>query len=269
MKYMLIQEEFSLCLCCIYFRSIDIPCAIVKGIYKSSSHIVGEDDVEKLLSTWNAVHVDGSWQLVHPYLICTPLKTTSPPADWKVIESSREEPPSRKATVLNSFFFAPNPSNFVKLCLPDDSHWQLLDEKVSYSRFIKFPFLRPAFYDSGLELKSCDKSVVISEGGMYTIKIQCLRDTLNDLKLMYELASLDKDFQTDTDWGKLVLCGRNEDMWNVQVKFPIDGTFKISLFAMLFDWFFWVGESCVISSLAKDTTAKICVVPVKVFEFSQ
>lgn len=225
-------------------RSIDIPCVIIWGIYKSANHNVGQDDVRDERCTWNAVYVDGSWQLIHPFLICTPLSNISPKGDWKMIESSREEPPSRDAAILNSFFFAPKPSDFVKLCLPDESisRWQLLEERVKYKQFINFPFLRPAFYDSKMELKSHRKCVILSEAGTYNIKIQCLEETVNDTRLMYELSSLDPDFGLDPNWGNLVLCGRNEDTWNVQLKFPVDGTFKLSLFAFIYDWYFWIGK---------------------------
>lgn len=231
-------------MCYVLNRSVNIPCIIIHGIYKSACHDVGQDDLRESQCTWNAVHVDGSWQLVHPYLICTPLSNVSPKDDWKLIESSREEPPPRNAAVLNSFFFAPKPQDFVKLCLPEESmsHWQLLQEKVSYTQFIKFPFLRPAFHDSGMQLRSCQNCVVLTEAGMYSIRIQCLLESASDIKLMYELYTLDQDFKADPDWGDLVLCGRNEDVWNVQVKFPVDGTFKVALFANLYDWFFWIGK---------------------------
>jgi len=215
---------------------------IIKGIYRSGNHCVGEDDVGESRCTWNAVHVDGGWQLVHPFLICTPLASRTPADGWKLVESTRQEPPPSNAAVLNNFFFAPKPSEFILFCYPDDSKWQLLEKKVSYQTFVNFPFLRSAFYESGMRLKSESKSTLHSSGGKCLIKIQCPQDTVNQTNMMYELYSSDPEFSCDPELGNIVMCGRNEDTWNVQIQFPEKGEYKLSLFAMLENsWFFWIG----------------------------
>lgn len=60
--------------------------------------------------------------------------------------------------------------------------------------------------------------------------------------MMYELYSSDPEFSCDPELGNIVMCGRNEDTWNVQIQFPEKGEYKLSLFAMLENsWFFWIG----------------------------
>ncbi|XP_045216355.2 hillarin-like [Mercenaria mercenaria] len=225
-------------------RAIEIPCVIVKGVYKSHCHLVGEDDVVDSKCTWNAVHVDGNWQLVHPYLMCTPLATQTCKDNWTLVETSVEAQGPKSGAVLNTFFFAPKPSDFIYFCLPDESmsYWQLTETNSRYTHFLKAPFLRPAFFSSRMQLKSEHKSVLLSEAGKCNIKIQCHQENVNDISIMYELYSNDTEFERQEEWGDLVLCGRNEDTWNIQIKFPVDGTFKISLFAKLEDWFFWIGD---------------------------
>ncbi|XP_052212948.1 uncharacterized protein LOC127831903 isoform X2 [Dreissena polymorpha] len=224
-------------------RSVNIPCVIVKGIYRSSNHRVGEDDVTESRCTWCAVYMDGAWQLVHPYLMCTPLSTKSPSDDWKLIESTKSEVPPTKGTILNNFFFVPKPSDFILFCFPDEKKWQLLEDAIPYQKFIKSPFLRSAFYESGMQLKTTASSILKSEGGKCTIKIQCTQENANKTVLMYDLFSLDLELKWGPDEGRVVLCGRNEDTWNVQVKFPVEGTYKLSLFALIDDsWFFWIGD---------------------------
>ncbi|XP_060594103.1 hillarin-like [Ruditapes philippinarum] len=225
-------------------RAIDIPCVIIKGIYKSHCHQVGEDDVSNSKCTWNAVHVDGNWQLVHPYLMCTPLSTQTCKDNWTQIETSVVQQDQKPGVVLNTFFFAPKPSDFLYFCLPDDSmsNWQLTETKTHYKTFLKSPFLRPAFFSSKMQLVSEHKSVLLSEGGRCNIKMQCQQENVNDLELMYELYSNDPEFEKKEEWGDLVVCGRNEDTWNIQIKFPVAGTFKVALFAKLEDWFFWIGD---------------------------
>lgn len=227
----------------VYCRSIGIPCVIIKGIYKSHYHHVGDDDVKGSRCTWNAVHVDGSWQLVHPYLICTPLATKTRTDNWTLAETSVDAPDQKPGSVLNTFFFAPIPSDFIYFCLPDDSAylWQLLETNSGYTKFIEAPFLRPAFFSSRMKLKSEQKCLLLSQAGKCNIKIQCLQN-VSDIVIMYELYALDTGFERDEGWRDLVLCGRNEDTWNIQIKFPVDGTFKLALFAKLNDWFFWIGK---------------------------
>ena len=230
---------------CINLRSIDIPCVIIKGIYKSHCHIVGEDDISNSKCTWNAVYVDGSWQLVHPYLMCTPLSTKTCTENWTQIETSVVQQDHKPGVVLNTFFFAPKPSDFLHFCLPDESmyNWQLTETKIKYITFLKWPFLRPAFFSSKMQLISEHKAVLISENGRCNIRMQCQQENVSDLQLMYELYSSDPDFEKNEEWGDLVVCGRNEDTWNIQIKFPVGGTFKIAVFANLEDWFFWIGET--------------------------
>lgn len=49
---------------CYFVREAKLKCAIISGISKGSHYEVGSKDVETLKNTWNAVYVEGSWQLV-------------------------------------------------------------------------------------------------------------------------------------------------------------------------------------------------------------
>lgn len=223
-------------------RAINIPCIIIKGLYKSSGHQVGEDDVKNSRSTWNAVYVDNNWQIVHPYLICTPLETKTPRGELKLLQSSSDENQQNPGFILNTFFFAPKPSDFIFCCIPDEiqSYWQLMDVRMRYPQFLNLPFLRPAFFSNNMILKSDSNSVLTAKNGMCMLKIKCDEENINNISMMYELYTYDQDLQEDPDWGELVFYGRNEDTYYVQVKFPVAGTFKISLYGRMCDWFFWL-----------------------------
>lgn len=51
---------------------MNIPCVIIKGIYKSSHFHPSRIDPADFQCTWNAVCLDGDWGFIHPFLICTP-----------------------------------------------------------------------------------------------------------------------------------------------------------------------------------------------------
>ena len=226
------------------FRSIEIPCVIVKGIYKTPFHIVGTDDLAEFKCTWNSVYMDGGWHIIHPYLICTPLSTKTQNQNWTLVETSKVNDSPRPGAVLNTFFFAPNPGEFVHCCRPEDSNssWQLLDEPWSYEQFIKAPFVRPAYFTCSMSLISKANCVLLAHDGKCNIRVKCDSERVGDLNIMYELYSLDSDFKLGEDFGKIVMCGRNEETWNVQIKFPVAGTFKLALYGQIFDWFFWLGK---------------------------
>ncbi|KAL4227722.1 hypothetical protein ACF0H5_013157 [Mactra antiquata] len=233
-------------------RAINIPCVIIKGLYKSHCHQVGEDDVKESKCTWNAVHVDGSWQIVHPFLICTQLSISTVQDGWKQVESTVETADQRMGSILNTFFFAPDPNEFLYFCIPDDSYclWQLVEQKQRYATFLQTPFLRPAFFSTKLQLKNVTKGTMISDDGRCHIEIRCTNENINDMVFMYELYSNDPDFpELGEDYGDTVLCGRHEDTYHVLIKFPVEGTFKLSLYAKLNDWFFWVGDFKIICNV--------------------
>ncbi|VDH98768.1 Hypothetical predicted protein [Mytilus galloprovincialis] len=53
-------------------RQVNIPCVIVRGIYKSSHFAPSRIDPVDFQCTWCTVCLDGDWGFVHPFLICTP-----------------------------------------------------------------------------------------------------------------------------------------------------------------------------------------------------
>ena len=93
---------------------MDIPCVIITGY----CHKVGMDDVSDDKCTWNAVYVDGNWQLMHPFFICTPASQQTPTEGWTLVETSLEERPQNKENraTFKGFFFAPRPWDFIHVC---------------------------------------------------------------------------------------------------------------------------------------------------------
>ena len=229
-----------------FSRAVDIPCVIITGYCKTAFHKVGMDDVSDDKCTWNAVHVDGNWQLMHPFFICTPASQQTPTEGWTLVETSVEERPQNKENhaTFNGFFFAPRPWDFIHVCYPEASmhNWQLLEKTLSFSKFIQLPFLRSVFYGRHFTLLSEDKCELKTENGSCTIRVRGHEQNLKDTVIKYELYSSDEDFKTEEEWGDLVFCGRTEDTWNIQVRCYAVGVYKLALYGLSDGWFYWLAD---------------------------
>ena len=221
---------------------------IIKGYCKTASHVIGMDGVRENKCTWNAIHVDGQWQLVHPFLICTPLSQQPPTEGWTLVESSIEERPQNTDTyaTFNGFFFAPKPCDFIHICIPEENmhNWQLLEKPIAYSRFLELPFLRSVFYARRFTLVEEDtcKGELKTQNGFISIRIRGVEPNLKDSEIKYDLyrSNEDNDTQKDEECGNFVFCGRTEDTWTIQIRCYTVGVFKLSLYGLSSEWFYWL-----------------------------
>ena len=241
---------------CLFIRAVNIPCVIIKGYCKTSLHMIGMDDVRDNRCTWNAVHVDGHWQLMHPFFISTPASHQTPTEGWTLIESSVDERPENKENyaTFNGFFFAPKPWDFIHVCYPEDymHNWQLLEKRITYNEFINLPFLRSVFYGRHFSLLSDSKCSVKTEEGQYTVRIRGHDLNLKDTVMKYDLYSSDEDFTMKEEWGDSVFCGRTEDTWNIQVRCYTVGVYKLALYGLSEEWFYWLCDFKIICDHAME-----------------
>lgn len=68
-------------------RAAGVPCVVVRGVGKSGTYDVGQQDLSTLHSTWNAVYVDGCWRLVHPFWAFVGLRGFNK-GGWTKLEES-------------------------------------------------------------------------------------------------------------------------------------------------------------------------------------
>jgi hypothetical protein len=80
---------------------------------------------------WNAVKVEGNWQLVDP--------------TWDDSDRSND---------YQADYFMPPPSAMISSHFPDLSSWQLLDKPISHRQFERSPILSPQFFAEQLVLIS-------------------------------------------------------------------------------------------------------------------
>lgn len=68
-------------------RAAGLPCVVVRGVAKAAGYEVGQQGMVGLHSLWNAVWVDGTWRLVHPYWAAVELKGFQP-GGWTKVEEN-------------------------------------------------------------------------------------------------------------------------------------------------------------------------------------
>jgi transglutaminase/protease-like cytokinesis protein 3 len=102
---------------------------------------------------WNAVKVDGRWQLVD----CT----------WGagVVEGHAY------VRRFNPFYFLTPPLAFSWLHFPLDPRWQLRDPPLSLAEFEKLPLVRDPFFEYGLELVSHPSAIIRTSTHRTTVRI--------------------------------------------------------------------------------------------------
>ena len=111
-----------------------------------------DDNIDGNSHAWNAIEIDGMWQLVD---------TT-----WDSPHAKRDQ---RMARYSTDYLFTP-PTVFALDHFPDNPEWQLLDAPLSRGDFIRQPMLTARFFSQNLSLVSPRRSQVTVDNQL-TIQI--------------------------------------------------------------------------------------------------
>ena len=115
----------------------------VTGYSKGYSYAVGDTYDGTTNHAWNAVMIDNQWHL---------LDTT-----WGAGYLGENKKFVRE---FQEYYFLTPPEVFIYDHLPSDTRWQLLEQPVSSEDYAGFVRLRPAFFQTGLEIKSHRQSII-------------------------------------------------------------------------------------------------------------
>lgn len=183
------------------------------------SHLrLGTSKYDWTLHAWNAVKVDGSWQLVDP--------------TW---DDNRENDYSADYLMIS-------PQAMIASHLPDLPNWQLLAQVVSSRNFEKAPILRPQFFAQNLNLiapqdyeTDVDSSALIKiqKPSNFQQKITAVATPIaKDSFLAIDLFKQDE--KKSTSVNKFSRCSSvNQDAGEVEIScdFPQPGKYKVLLFS--------------------------------------
>jgi len=116
---------------------------IVTGYSKGYSYAVGDTYDGTTNHAWNAVMIDNQWHLLD--------------ATWGAGYLGENKKFVRE---FQEYYFLTPPEVFIYDHLPSDTRWQLLEQPVSSEDYAGFVRLRPAFFQTGLEIKSHPQSII-------------------------------------------------------------------------------------------------------------
>lgn len=111
-------------------EAMDLEAMVIIGYAKGDGYEEGDEfDIWDMNHAWNAVKIDGDWQLLD--------------ATWGAgaINSSQEF-----VEDYDESWYMPDPEHFIFSHLPVDNQWQLLDTPITKSRFEQLPDLKPVFF---------------------------------------------------------------------------------------------------------------------------
>ncbi|XP_069137435.1 hillarin-like [Argopecten irradians] len=225
-------------------RAANIPCVIIKGLAKSASYEVGDQDVDGLRNTWNAVYVAKGWRLVFPLWAMSAVVGKSSGA-WTLVETKghgvrQKEEESAGVTIakINEYYFFTDPSEFIYRCFPDEENWQLQQMPMSKRKYISCPYFRPAFFKHKLQMTSRTSGTIQTREGKCSVAFR--PDSTNSITLSYELFFNHKESEEaipeDVQLDKYVAIMNEKDKAVFDLRFPVKGIYKLTVLDADQEW---------------------------------
>ena len=114
---------------------LQMPCEIIDGYAKGYEFDDGKEAPYESNHAWNAVHIAGHWYLVE--------------STWGAGHLNENQEFIRE---LAPFYFLPHPDQMMYHHLPENDRWQLLQQPLTRSQFLRVPQIRPIFFQLQLQL---------------------------------------------------------------------------------------------------------------------
>jgi len=140
--------------------------------------------------SWNAVLVNGVWQLVDCHWAARRL----------VGQKAQQAIPDNVRYELDEYYFMPAPSQLIYTHFPDEENWQLLERPLTLPEFEDLVPVKPAFFKHGLSLVSHTNAVIHCNSNVkdVSIRIKCPRQKAKSLRFTFNLM---KEDNTDSFQG--------------------------------------------------------------------
>lgn len=186
-------------------QAAGLEAVVVTGYARGANDEIGLPYRDKDKHAWNAVKIDGKWQL----LDCT----------WGAGSSDLEH--RRFEPQFDPFWFLTPPDEMIYTHFPNDLSLQLLDRPVAPEDQILMADVEPHYFECGLQLDS-HKHCLVTAGENLIVTLRAPTDTLVSARLYQGKRELDRGLTfTQRDQGKVA----------VYVLFPAAGEYDLQIFA--------------------------------------
>jgi hypothetical protein len=155
---------------------------------------------------WNAIKLDGQWQLIDSTWGAGYLKN------------------GKYVREFDDHYFLTPPEEFIYDHFPEDQRWQLLDKPLSKKEFENLVYLKSAFFNLGLKL--ANQNNTISSNGRANVTLFAP----NDVYVIAKLKSLNESPTSDKVYGSPMLIRRDKEQYIIELLPPSPGDYILSVF---------------------------------------
>jgi hypothetical protein len=196
-----------------------LQCHTVPGMAKGVDYQPGMHfDGDQGQHSWNAVKVNGTWQLID--------------CNWAARRLVGKETAAETVHYeLDEYYFLPLPQQLIFTHFPKDPIWQLIQNPIDQDEFERLALIKSSFFKFGLQLVS-HKQAVIKANEQVTIEIGC---PLAKAKLMrFTFKLMHEDFGENYKGVELSQYGMqqmNNNICQFTVRLPEKGLYRLVIYA--------------------------------------
>jgi len=189
---------------------------IAKGVdYQPGDHFKGDQGQH----SWNAVKVNGTWQLIDCNWAARRLVGKETAA-----ESIRYE--------LDEYYFLPLPQQLIYTHLPQDPLWQLIRRPITREQFEELVNIKSTFFKFGLQLVSHKEAVIADAKEEVAIQIRCPLSKAKQMRFTFKL--IHEDLGETYGPVQLTQFGMQQMNHNIcvfTVRLPEKGRYRFVMYA--------------------------------------
>ncbi|XP_069137628.1 hillarin-like isoform X2 [Argopecten irradians] len=228
------QFEYSKFLSILYEKA-GIKSVEISGEFKPLSYDP-KDKRNCVETSWNAVFLDGRWQLIMPYFVCTRRKNLWLTSEPMINGVSKDD---EKGHVFNYFYFLMDPRQSINWFFPAEPKWQLIKRPLQKEEFLDLPVYRSEFFELGLKLESENSYHLHSEEGRVRIDISSTEELSDEIYLWFDIAlhtihgkhsPVTQKLTIHDNLQKLVAMIKQKHNWMFQMTLPIEGEYKVTIY---------------------------------------
>ncbi|XP_013408285.1 uncharacterized protein LOC106172195 isoform X2 [Lingula anatina] len=166
--------------------------------------------------SWNAVYVDGSWQLVDSHWATRYLQ-------------SEKNSPENLVYEYDDFYFLTNPEQLIYSHWPEEQPWQLLPRPLSLPEFEDLPLAKSHFFKCGMQFWSHNTGTILTERGKLTLTLGFRSPTAFTYKLVF--GENNKEVYQGIKLNRYVLQETLENQVNHYLRAPLEGSYYLTIYA--------------------------------------
>ncbi|KAI0236646.1 Hillarin, partial [Lamellibrachia satsuma] len=173
------------------FSYAGLPCVYVEGHGKGVGYEPGMAiSANTFWNIWNLVLIGGNWWPVECQWGARHLNTK---------ENGQQNLKTWKPEDLHykydEFYFFADPDEFIHMHRADDEEKQLLKKPVTLEQFVEMPFMKPVFFQKGLQFDRPMKAVLYTDNkGSIEVKVRL--SSAKDITFLYNLLYADSRKQS-------------------------------------------------------------------------